>query len=241
MMRPLLPLALLASGFCFAQQDRPEKLSIHTWVREDIFAGWMANDLDRFEKGVAKLDRELNARPDSAPAMAWRAGGELYQAVRAHEAGNAAEFQTRYAKATELFNRAYALAPKDDGVLAVTAGSHLLFADRLPAPRTADAWKVANTRFTELADSQAQMIDKLPLHMRGELLSGVAMSAQRTGDMARANTWLAKIVKDLPGTPYETRAQKWIEKPELAAKSSLACQTCHDPGRLKNRLAAAAK
>ncbi len=237
-MKSLLPLALIVSGLCFAQQDRPEKLSIHTWVREDIFAGFMANDLDRFDKGIAKLDRELAANPNNAPAIAWRGGGELYRAVRAHEAGDSAEFQTRYNKANEMFTRAYAIAPQDGGVLAVTGGSYVLFADRLPAAMTAEAWKLTNTRYTELADSQAQVLDKLPLHLRGEVLAGVAMSAQRTGDTTRANTWLARIVKDLPGTPYEARAQKWLEKPELAAKTSLACQTCHDPGRLENRLAA---
>jgi len=237
----LTVLVLLGCAAVAQQDEKPEKLSVHTWVREDVFAGFMVNDMERFEKGVAKLERHLAKNPEAATALAWLGGTELYRAVLAHEAGRGSETETRCKKAMELFARAYSISPKDQGVLATTGGSLVLFADRLPPAQKAEGWKIAQARFTELEAQQAPMVDKFPLHIRGELLSGVAMSAQRTGDEERAKTYLAKIVKDLPGTPYEARAKRWMEQPELASRSSLVCQTCHEPGRLENRLAAMQK
>jgi len=237
----LIGLVLLGCAALAQQDEKPERLSVHTWVREDVFAGFMVNDMARFEKGVAKLERHLAKNPEEASALAWLGGTELYRAVLAKEAGRGSEQESRYRKAMELFERAYTLSPKDQGVLATTGGSLVLFADRLPPSQKTEGWKMAQSRFSELEAMQAPMLDKLPLHMRGELLAGVAMSAQRTGDEERSKTYLARIVKDLPGTPYEARAKKWIEQPELAARGSLACQTCHESGRLENRLAAMQK
>jgi hypothetical protein len=53
--------------------------------------------------------------------------------------------------------------------------------------------------------------------------------------------YVDEILRVLPGTPYEARARKWKDNPELAARISLACQTCHDPGRLAARQASLAK
>lgn len=240
-MRATWILAALSMCVGIAQETMPPRLSIHTWVREDIFAGFLFNDLERFDAGVKKLDRMLETNPSNAPAMAWRGGAELYRAVLAHEAGQKAEFTQHYTRATQLFERAYELQPKDQGVLATTGGSYLVFADRLPTQHSSEAWKKAQSIYKALAVAQAAFANQLPLHMRGELLAGLAMTAQRVGDHEEATKYLKQIVDSLPGSPYEARAQKWLDQPDYAAKSSLGCQTCHEPGRLKNRLEALKK
>jgi hypothetical protein len=40
----------------------------------------------------------------------------------------------------------------------------------------------------------------------------------------------------LRDTPYERAAREWKADPRAAAKSSLACRSCHEPGRLADRL-----
>ena len=37
-------------------ETKPANVSVNTWVREDLFAGYMVNDLARFEKGMLKLE-----------------------------------------------------------------------------------------------------------------------------------------------------------------------------------------
>ncbi len=53
-------------------QAPPKGLSVSTWVREDIFTGWMAGDAERFSQGMKKLDAILAANPGAADALAWR-------------------------------------------------------------------------------------------------------------------------------------------------------------------------
>jgi hypothetical protein len=51
------------------------RLSVHTIVREDIFAGFLANDLERLARGEKNLERLLAERPSAkAPLLAWKAG-----------------------------------------------------------------------------------------------------------------------------------------------------------------------
>ena len=80
------------------------RLSVHTLVREDIFAGFMSDNQARFAKGEANIETLLKTRPDQkANLLAWKGGAQLYRAVRAHEAGNAAEFSRLYTDATDTF------------------------------------------------------------------------------------------------------------------------------------------
>jgi tetratricopeptide (TPR) repeat protein len=228
---------LLFLGLAFSQNaDKARQLPIHTQVREDIFAGWMANDLERFQRGIKRTEEFLAERPDYNHALAWRGGAGLFEAVRAHEAGRTAEFASLYEKATAMLERAYNQNPKDQGTLAIYAGSMTVFADRLPESKRKAAWETVRTRYTELYREQQAFLDQMPVHMKGEVLAGLAQSNQRLGDWEAATSYVKRLAA-MKGTPYKGRAERWLENPQLAAKSSITCMTCHDPGRLAPRLA----
>lgn len=236
---------LLAIFVTVAVAQSPEpplsntRLSVHTLVREDIFAGFLVNDLDRFTRGEKNIDLLLEKRPAAkAELLAWKAGAALYRAVVAHENKQNEEFQKQFKVSQDLFSQAYELGPQNGGVAATTGGSYVLFADRLPEKYRADAWAQTYDKFQILWQQQAPALDRLPVHMRGELLGGLAMSAQRTGRKEELNKYLDKILEVLTGTPYEPIAKQWKNKPESAASSSITCMTCHDAGRLTNRLTA---
>ncbi|MDX2152362.1 MAG: hypothetical protein SFV54_16610 [Bryobacteraceae bacterium] len=220
------------------------RLSVHTIVREDLFAGYMVNDMERFDRGERTLEALLAERPEGKAALlAWKGANELYRAVRAHEAKNEAEFSTRYASALEAYGEAERSGARDFGVAAVSGASLLLFADRLPrAEQRSQAYEKAWTFYQAMWKQQGGIVEKLPLHIKGELLSGLAMSAQRTARAAESAAYLDKMLTVLAGTPYEARAKRWKEEPAVAGRTTLICQTCHDAGRLeatKARLAAA--
>jgi tetratricopeptide (TPR) repeat protein len=234
-------LVCLLSLTAAAQSTFDARLSVHTIVREDIFAGWMANDMARLARGEKNLEVLLAERPQSkAPLLAWKASIALTRAAAAHEAGKKADFEREHRKAMELFDEAAKAGPTDFGVLAVTGGSYTQFADRLPEPQRATAWQVAYQAYRAMHEQQKAQADRLPLHLKGELLSGLALTAERTGRADEAGPLLTKIVEGMPGTVYATSAKRWIERPETRAKSSLACQTCHDAGTLSARTAALA-
>lgn len=226
-----------------AQSPEPplsdSRLSIHTLVREDIFAGYLSDDIERLARGEKSIQTLLEKRPNAkAELLAWQAGAALYRAVRAYENNRNDEFQQKYKLALDLFSQANQLGPKNGGVAAVTGGTYVVFGDRLPKEYRAAAWSQAYDSYQELWKQQGAAVDKLPVHLRGELLGGLAQSAIRTGRAEEAAQHLDKIVAVLGNTPYDPIAKKWKADPKSAASDSITCMTCHEGGRLNARLAA---
>lgn len=232
----VVAVAFLSVGVLALCQDRPAGIPLNTWVREDIFAGFLAGDMPRFEAGMAKVDRELRASPSNTDALAWRGGGKLLRAIRAHESHMPDAFTRLYSDARGDFAKALEIAgsqPAAGGVFAIAGGSYVVFADRFPPDLRREAWTRAQENYQALRDLQKPFFDQLPLHMRGEVLAGLAQAAQRLGDAETATRRLAELIAALPASVYATRARRWQEQPAIAAKTSLTCQTCHDDGRLE--------
>lgn len=214
------------------------RLTVHTLVREDIFAGFLTDDMDRFARGEKNIETLLETRPTAkSDLLAWKGGAKLYRAVRANESKRDDEFQRYYQQALALFSQASEGNAENGGAAAITGGSYVLFADRLPKEKRADAWAKAYESFQILWKQQGQAIDKLPVHFRGELLGGLATSAQRLGRADEASKYVDKILEVLPGTPYENVAKQWKSNPQAATKTSMTCLNCHESGRLAARLA----
>ncbi|HEY7544870.1 MAG TPA: hypothetical protein VID27_08310 [Blastocatellia bacterium] len=233
-------LVIMLVSIAAAQSIEPPlmdtRLSVHTLVREDIFAGFLQDDMERFTRGEKNIDLLLEKRPAAkADLLAWKGGATLYRAVRAYENKQQAEFQKYYQQALDLFSQARQIGSMG-GVDAVTGGSYAVFADRLPKQYQAAAWSQAYDSYRALWKLQSAMVDKLPVHIRGELLAGLAQSAQRTGRAEEMGQYLDKILEVLRGTPYEPAAKELKKNP--AGDTSVTCMTCHDAGRLSARLSA---
>ncbi|HEV2668946.1 MAG TPA: hypothetical protein VG324_28785 [Blastocatellia bacterium] len=234
-------LVALFVAVAMAQSPEPPlsdtRLTIHTLIREDIFAGFLTDDMERLARGEKNLQTLLEKRPaEKSSLLAWKAGVATYHAVRALEANRADEFQRKYREATDLFSQAREVNPNDPGVAAVTGGVYVVFADRLPKEYRGAAWSQAYDAYQKLWKMQGAMVDRLPVHLRGELLGGLAVSALRTGHDEEAARHLDKILAVLADTPYGPVAKKWKENPKASADTSITCMTCHEQGRLAARL-----
>ncbi len=215
------------------------RLSIHTLVREDIFSGFLADDMERLSRGEKNIQLLLEKRPAAkAELLAWKGGATLYRGVRAYENNNMAEYRRNYQAALDLFSESKKLSSDNGGAAAVIGGSYVVLADRLPKENRESGWSQADDNYMILWKLQAPVVDKLPVHIRGELLSGLAQSAQRTNKNQEMTEYLDKILDLLKGTPYESAAKEWKNNPQKAASSTITCRTCHDAGRLSARLAA---
>src|SRR5262245_7063265 len=214
-----------------------KRLTVHTLVREDIFAGLLTDDMERFTRGEKNIELLLQQRPAAkADLLAWKGSASLYRAVRAYEDKRKDEFEKYYKQALDFFAQANQIEPQGGGVMAITGGSFAVLGDRLPKDYQGAGWSKAYDSYQFLYKAQAPMIDKLPVHLRGETLGGLATAAQRTGHTREMNESLDKILVVLRDTPYESIAKKWKASPESAGSSSLTCLTCHDAGRLNARL-----
>ena len=215
------------------------RISVNTLLREDVFAGFMTDDAERLARGEKNLETLLEQRPAAkSTLLAWKAGIVYYRAVRAYENNRREEFEQNYRQALDLLAQAHQVNPQDGGVYAITGGVHVIFADRLPKENQAAAWAQAYEAYQLLWKAQGGAVEKLPLHLRGELLGGLAVSAQRTGHTQELNEYLDKILAVLAGTPYEPVAKQWKKNPESATKTSITCLTCHEQGRLAARITA---
>jgi hypothetical protein len=233
------PLLFLLVAACLPGQTAPPldtRLGVSTLVREDLFAGFLTKDLTRMAVGEQTLETLLRERPEAkSEILAWQGGCELHRAVWAHEKNQPAQFEQHYKRALDLFAQASAAAPGSIGVNAITGGSYALTIDRLPEKYRAAAAATAYGAYHGLLEKQGAMLEKLPVHHRGELLAGLAMTAQRMGKKEELAQHLDRIIAVLPNTPYEARARKWKENPELASRTTIACMTCHDAGKLEAR------
>ena len=237
-----LVLLLVAIGSAEAQSPEPPlsdmRLAVHTLVREDIFAGFLANDMVRFTRGEKNIEQLLKDRPDQhGNLVAWRGGAAMYRAVLAHESGNNGEFLKYLQAARAAFAEAATGTSGNDGAPAITGGSYAVFADRLPEPHRATAWADAYSNYSLLWKQQGSAIDKLPVHHRGEVLGGLVQSAQRTGRTEEMAQHLDRMLTLMKGTPYEATAQQWKDNPASAATTKVTCKACHNPGRLSSTLA----
>lgn len=243
----LIAVAILASS-AIAPAQGPEpplddtSLSVHTLVREDIFAGFLQNDLVRLARGEKNLELLLKSRPAArAGLLAWQGTVALTRAAHASEADAQPEFTRHYRRATDLFAEAMRDGADDPAVWAIVGGSNVSLADRLPQTERKAAWEQGYGAYAQLWRMQAAIAAKLPLHHRGELLTGLAQTAQRSGRVVEAEQYLDQIVATLAETPYGTLAQEWKSNPAARAKGNLTCRTCHAQGTLAARLADVAK
>ena len=122
--------------------------------------------------------------------------------------------------------------------MSIRTASLLLFAGQVP-PQYYDAvMQRAKTHYAALYKAQAPAAAQFPLHIKGELLAGVAETEFKVGDKARANEVLAQIVKEMPDSAYAKTASAWLAAPDKVTRDSkLACQSCHQPGRLSSWMA----
>jgi hypothetical protein len=237
---------LIAIGGAKAQSPEPPlsdtRLTVHTLVREDVFAGFMGNDMVRFARAERSIDQLLKDRPDQrGNLMAWRGSATMYRAVLAHEAGNSGEFVKQLEAARAAFAEAAKQTSGNDGAAAITGGTYAVLADRLPEPHRATAWADAYSNYTLLWKQQGAILDKLPVHHRGEVLGGLVQSAQRTGRTEEMAQHLDRMITLLQGTPYEATARQWKVNPASAATTKVTCKACHNPGRLSPTLASLQK
>jgi hypothetical protein len=209
------------------------RLTVHTLLREDIFSGFMSNDMARFEKGEKNIDKLMELRPgQKGNLLAWKGGATIYRAVLAYENKQPDQFKKLYKQAQDYFEEARKQTSGNEGLPAILGGSYGFFADRLPKEYRAAAWSTAYDSYLALYKLQEGIIDRLPVHLKGEALAGLTQAAQRTGRKEETAMYLDKMLAVLGGTPYEEIARKWKSDPESAANSRLTCMTCHDQGRL---------
>jgi len=194
-------------------------------VRDDVFRGFAGNSA-ALNNALTIIDGTLAQNPDHAEALAWRGATRYWQAGQAFRAGEIAHAQNLAADALADMDRAVTLQPNNISVL-IPRASVLL-----PAARNQrDPTRARNLAARAAADFEAALalrqsaFARLGQHNRGEYLSGLAESWALAGNRSKAETYLQRILAELPNSPYAERAAaKLANWDDLRP---LNCQSCH--------------
>ena len=102
---------------------KPDKVAISTWVREDLFAGWIANDPKTFDRGVRKLETFLQDHPDDITALAWKYFATSYRLRQARQKGDDAAYDRELASAKKLREKIFTGDTKNPGPYIIVGSS----------------------------------------------------------------------------------------------------------------------
>ena len=146
------------------------RLTVHTLLREDIFAGFQSNNMDRVSKAEQNIETLLQERPDQRAQPAGLEGRSGDVSSRARARGRQGRgIQRRFAEARDGFAAAAKLESGNDGVAAITGGT--LRRLRGPAARETSArprGRRPTTTTRMLWKQQGADIEKMPVHFKGE-------------------------------------------------------------------------
>jgi hypothetical protein len=123
-------------------------------------------------------------------------------------------------------DRAIALQPSAIGVLIPRAAVLLVAARNQPDPgRARDLAALAAASYEAAFALRQREFDKLGQHNRGEYLSGLAEAWAIAGEREKSETYLRRILADLPSSSYAERAS--VKLGDWNDRHPLNCQTCH--------------
>ena len=194
-------------------------------VRDDMFRAFGGNEA-ALKNAMSVIEKRLSEEPDHAEALVWRGAARYWRAGQAFAAGDIAGGQTLAATAMADLDRAISLQPNNIGVLVPRAAVLLVAArnQRDPALKQDLAARAAADYETALALRQGAF-DRLGQHNRGEYLSGLAESWALAGHREKAETYLQRILAELPNSPYAARAAAKLA--DWGDRQPLNCQSCH--------------
>ena len=194
-------------------------------VRDDMFRAFGGNEA-AYASAMSTIEEKLREQPDYAVALVWRGAGLYFRAGQAFGAGDVAGAEALSKAAMADMDRASQLEPNNIGVLIPRSATLLAAArNQRDLDRMRDLAARAATGFeTALAIRQGAFA-QLGQHNRGEYLSGLAESWALAGHRDRAESYLRRILTELPNSPYAERAATKLV--DWNDRRPLNCQTCH--------------
>jgi uncharacterized protein YciI len=196
-------------------------------VRNDFFAGFNG-DAAALERGMKVTEQVLAAQPDHAEAMVWHGSGMFFLSGRFFQQGDSQKGMEFWTKSLAMMDRAVELAPANVGVR-IPRGAVLLSASRfVPPDMRKQLLDRAFSDYNHSFELQKDRIATMPTHPKGELLSGLAEMHELSGRAPESKALLQQIVREMAGSPYSRRAEKWLAE-GMPAPAQRNCIGCHTP------------
>ena len=194
-------------------------------VREDIFAGF-GGDSDALDRGESKCEKALREDSKNAEAMVWLGAVQVFKSGGLFGKNKPAEAFPLWTKGLKNMDDAVKLEPDNVGVRIPRASVLLPSARNAPAVMGAPLLKTVLKDFEYIYKKQAEHLDELGTHPRGELRMGLADTYRLLGKLDESKEQLEAIAKELPDTEYAAEAKEWLAAAPTA-KLVHNCKGCH--------------
>ncbi len=219
-------LLALALGLTWAQKADDSATRFDSRVREDFFAGF-AGDSARLERGMKTCEEALAANPKDPSALVWHGAGVYYLSGRAFRKGDKAAGIEMNQRGIKEMNDAVALSPDSLQTRIPRGATYISSARFVDDMYTKPLLELAVTDYEKALDLEKAYFSRVSVHGRGELLGGLAEAYRRLGNTAKAREFLERIVQELPGSPYEKQATRWLSDLSAVGKQERFCLGCH--------------
>lgn len=183
-----------------------------THYRKEFFSVF-AGDFPRFEKAYAEIKTMSAKNQRDARAMIWLGNGETVEAGLQKAKGHDAEARKLLQKSRETLDRAVALRPEDPNVYMMRAATLYIQGQFWPSSQMPlRAWEELRDDCLRFIAFLGPKMARVSIHVRGETYGELGIAYEKLGDKAKAKAAFRKIIALDPGTDYETRAQKELER-----------------------------
>jgi len=195
-------------------------------VRDDFFAG-MSGETARFDRAMKTCEEALAENPKNAAALVWHGAGLLVRSDIAFRRGDRDSGMTLRARALREMKDAVAMSPSDVQVLIPRAAILVSSARFAPVDQSREMARTAAADYEEVLAIEAPYASTLGTHSKGELLGGLATAYRLGGEDDKAISYLTRMTKELPGTLYDQKAQKWLADLRAVRRDDHFCIGCH--------------
>jgi hypothetical protein len=224
----LIAIAAFALGLVASlRSESPTNGSGFNSELRDLYFAAFNGDAKAMETASKRADGRLAANPKDADALVWHGVGVFFSCGQAFQKGDMETGMDLYRKGLDEMARAVELDPDNDAVRSVRGGILMQATLHMDGnPETGQLIDTALSDYEHVYEARKSTLDKMDTHARGELLFGLADGNRRAGNEAKAREWFKRVSSEMNGTPYQKRADSYLQTGTLSVEES-ACQGCH--------------
>ena len=195
-------------------------------VRNDFFAGF-AGDRPALERAMAAAEEAIQGDPHSAAeAKAWHGSGLLFYSGQKFQLGDVATGSQLWSQAIAEMDEAGKMEPDNPAVLIPRAAAWFVASRNSPEDMGKPVLEKALADYEHVYDLQKGFFDRLDIHMRSELLFGLADGYARDDQPEKARAWFEKIAALGPQGGHYEQARQYLNG-EKYSVTGIGCVGCH--------------
>jgi tetratricopeptide (TPR) repeat protein len=195
-------------------------------VRADFFAGF-AGDRAALDRALAEAQEAIDGDPRAAAeAKAWHGAALLFQSGHYFQTGDPATAVQLRDRAMQEMGDAGVAEPDNPAVLIPRAAAWFAASRNMPPDMGKPVLEKALADYTHVYDLQKGFFDRLDIHMRSELLFGLADGYARDDQPRKARAWFEEVVALGPQGGHYEQARQYL-RGEKYSVAGIGCVGCH--------------